>query len=86
MLLGKKGVKYGLTIPKQNKQQKPTPTGPIKAFATDGSDEEGDNSVGVQVARHAATKQSDAKVYLSWKAYADSGGFQLETAVEKSSL
>lgn len=62
MLLGKKGVKYGLTIPKQKAQQKPAAKGPIKAFAQEGSDEEQDNSVGLQVARHAATKQSDAKV------------------------
>ncbi|KAK9827568.1 hypothetical protein WJX74_010906 [Apatococcus lobatus] len=63
MLLGQKGVKYGLTIPKQKAQQKkPAAKGPIKAFAQDESDEEQDNSVGLQVARHAATKQSDAKV------------------------
>ncbi len=62
MLLGQKGIKYGLTIPKQKTQQKPTTRGPIKAFAQDDSDEEPGNTVDQQVARQAATKRSDAKV------------------------
>ncbi|WIA28554.1 hypothetical protein OEZ86_011094 [Tetradesmus obliquus] len=60
MLVGQKGVKYGLHVrqPKQQEQQKPA-TGRLAAFSADSDSEE---DVGAQVARQAARKVADSKV------------------------
>jgi hypothetical protein len=60
MIVGQKGVKYGLHVrqPKQQEQQKPT-TGRLAAFS---ADSDSDEDVGAQVARQAARKVADSKV------------------------
>ena len=60
MILGQKGVKYGLQVRKPEKAAKPAPA-KKNVFGEDASDDEEDN-VERQIARHAARKQGDKKV------------------------
>jgi hypothetical protein len=62
MLIGQKGVKYGLTTRKDEKKPQPAP-GRLAAFGGD-SDSDEDN-IEAQVARQAARKVADHKVTAS---------------------
>lgn len=59
MLVGQAGVRYGL----QTRQPKPAgqPAGKLAAFGADSDSEE--ETVGAQVARQAARKVADSKVF-----------------------
>jgi hypothetical protein len=57
-LVGKKGVKYGLQLPKAQQRRPAVANAKLNVFGDD-SDED---DVGAQVARQAGRKQSDAKV------------------------
>lgn len=60
MLIGQKGVKYGLTVPKP--KAKPAAPPPKKSvFGDDDSDEDAQANVEQQIARQAARKQTDKK-------------------------
>jgi len=59
MLIGQKGVKYGLQ-PGVNVRRQPVPVQP--KLAVFGDDSDGEENVGAQVARHAASKATDSRV------------------------
>lgn len=63
MIIGQKGVKYGLHVrnTKQEEQKKP-PAGRLAAFS---ADSDSDEDVGAQVARQAARKVADTKASMS---------------------
>ena len=61
MLTGLKGVKYGLQQPAKAKGQQPTRR-PLAAFADD-EPEEDRQGVGRAIARQAAVKTNDKKVF-----------------------
>lgn len=63
MLVGQKGVKYGLITRKDEKKPAAKPAGRLAAFGGD-SDSDEDN-IEAQVARQAARKVADTKVSLS---------------------
>ena len=66
MLIGNKGVKYGLDV--RGGKPKPKPTAPVQkrsVFGDEDSDDDGGNTVEQQIARQAARKQTDTKVRRS---------------------
>jgi hypothetical protein len=63
MLIGQKGVKYGLDV--RGAKPKAKPTAPVQkrsVFGDEDSDEDAGNNVEQQIARQAARKQTDKKV------------------------
>ena len=63
MLIGQKGVKYGLEV--RGAKPKAKPTAPVQkrsVFGDEDSDEDAGNNVEQQIARQAARKQTDKKV------------------------
>jgi hypothetical protein len=61
MQIGTKGVKYGLNLPKQKVQSAQQP----KKLSVFGGDDDSDGeapTIGNQIARQAAKKQTDKKV------------------------
>ena len=62
MLIGQKGVKYGLTVPKQKSKQAAAPSKKKSVFGEEYSDDDGQANVEQQIARQAARKQTDKKV------------------------
>jgi len=62
MLIGQKGVKYGLTVPKQKPKQAAAPPKKKSVFGEEDSDDDGQANVEQQIARQAARKQTDKKV------------------------
>ena len=62
MLIGQKGIKYGLTVPaSKNKSATAKPAPKLAAFGDDDSDGEHE-AVPQQLARQAASKRSNTKV------------------------
>ena len=61
MILGQKGVKYGLQVRKPEKASKSVSQPKPNIFGDEASDSEEDN-VEKKILRHAARKQSDKKV------------------------
>lgn len=59
MLIGQKGVKYGLHVRQPKQEQEKKPAGRLAAFSADSDDEE---DVGAQIQRQAARKVADSKV------------------------
>ena len=64
MQIGTKGMKYGLQLPKQKAQPVQQPKKLSVFGGDDGSDEDG-QTIGSQIARQAAKKQTDKKVVFS---------------------
>lgn len=60
MIIGNKGVKYGLEVRKPKQSEKSTQK-KASVFGDDDSEDDHDN-VEQQIARHAARKQADKKV------------------------
>lgn len=60
VLVGQKGVKYGLQTRGPKGATQPAQAG--KPIAVFGDDSDSDNDVAAQVARQAATKHADVKV------------------------
>ena len=65
MQIGTKGIKYGLQLPKQKVQPAQQPKKLNVFGGDDGSDDEAAPSIGNQIARQAAKKQNDKKVWVS---------------------
>lgn len=65
MIIGQKGVKYGLTV-KGPKTSAASKTLKPSVFEAGDSDDEHDN-VEQQIARQQVRKQDDQKVLLDWK-------------------
>lgn len=73
MLVGQKGVKYGLITRKDEKKQPPA-SGKLAAFA---ADSDSDEDIGAQVARQAARKVADTKVQFTSRVSRRSGNERL---------